>query len=482
MATLELHLAGARLARPRRRIDVRAAAIAWPLWMLAASLTAGALFLILATFSTPMPPRMGFRGWVPLAAMLYATIGARIATRRSRNPVGWLLIAIGLVYGLNALAEEYGAWSYYHEHDWRPGIDAAAWFAAVAPNLTVAFAAFAFLLFPDGKLISRRWRPLASVIAALAILTIAGYALLPNTLNWGVANQLSLPFLRSYPESAIDPLFAVLYRIRAVVLLAPFAVMYWRIRHSSGVVRQQLKWAATAGTFASIAFAINAFVVKNPTTQFILMLGVLVVPIALGIAIRRYRLYEIDVILNRALVWGALSAVLAGLYAASVGMFTNLFTQITDEKSDAALIITTLVVAGAFSPIKSFLQTLVERWFPNPSSTGGGLRAFSSDVETYLLFNDRTRLLSRFLDETVASLGATGGALFLSRRGALTKVHSVGRWADERELSLTLREDGKQICRIDLGPRENGAPYTDEHRELLRSAAELVRQSLVQAA
>jgi hypothetical protein len=324
---------------------------------------------------------------------------------------------------------------------------------------------------------SRRWVPVAIVIAALGVTSIVGNLLAPQILRpYNIANPLT-PEALWISRLDWDGVLDVLYLARIVVLVVPLIAVIIKLVRAKGERRQQMKWVATAGLLSTVLFATYALGLKDPVLGNLVVLSVIAIPVALWIAISRYRLYEIDLILNRALVYTALTAVLAGVYTASIGLFQKLFQSLTGEKSDAAIILTTLTVAAAFTPVKTWLQTTVDSRFRSGPSVRG-LGAFGTAVDMHLAMTDRERLLRMFLDESVSAFGAQGGALQIFGDGPPRIAQVSGHWNGDARLACTFKDGEGEIARLFLGPRLNGDPYTEAHRASLRSVSEKVSEAL----
>jgi hypothetical protein len=311
------------------------------------------------------------------AGLIFLVVGVMIARRRPENPIGWILCTAGLMSAVQSFGEEYGIYSFSVDP-----LPAATWVAwagnAVYALWLVAPISFVFLLFPTGHLPSRRWRPLAWLAAAV----IAGWTVY---LAFGVATLSNDPLIRNPARIvAVTRFFAAIGLVSAVlipvIVLGPALSLIARFRRSQGIERLQLKWVAywaalevvaflVAGTMAQIYGAEDSGLlgaIAWYTTVFGLALGL---PLVIAIAILRYRLWEIDVLINRTLVYVPLTALVAGLYTASIGLFQRLFTSATGSSSISAIVLTTLVVAAAFTPIKNHLQVLVDRYFkPDPAA------------------------------------------------------------------------------------------------------------------
>jgi len=202
------------------------------------------------------------------------------------------------------------------------------------------------------------------------------------------------------------------------------------------------------------------------------------IPVTLTIAILRYRLYEIEIILNRALVYGALTAILAGLYSASISLFQKMFIAFTGEKSDAAVVITTLILASAFTPIRTRLQAAVDQRVRDVRDPSRRLADFRKRVESVVWVIDTRLLLRRLLEEAVAAFDAVNGAAYLQTGASEMTIATHGDWQEEVRLTASLAVQGKVLGRIVLGPRRNDAAYTAEDKEILSSAMDAVAGAL----
>ena len=456
--------------KARTPIDLRSAALPSLVFAACGVLCSFAVLMILAMWSDDLPDRLGFRGWVPIASLLYAAVGARIASSHPKNWLGWLILGIGATYALNTFAEEYAHYAIFHLLRSLPFYDVAAGYAAVAPNIVATLGGLAYLTFPDGRLPSRRWRAVAILVAGLGIVTIVGYALAPRTLPpYSIANPFTPDALWSFRPEA-PGIIEALYRIRVVVLVVPLLALLLRVERAHGIERQQLKWVATAGTFSALMFGVYAVGLRDPIIGYAVALGVISVPIALWIAIARYELYQIDAILNGAVVYTSLTAVLGGVYIAMIGVTQRVFQAVTGEQSDAPVILATLAVAGAFTPVRGALQSTVDRRFRR-GRPSAGLDALVRDIGTYLVMTDRDRLLRRFLEEAVTAVGAAGGALVVVDSKGERLAYSIGPAVSDVRLSCSFTCKDDLSIRLAFGDRADRGPYTSEHRELLISAA-----------
>ncbi len=295
-----------------------------------------------------------------LMVVAFSALGALLATRRPRNAIGWILCFASLALAVTGWARAWYVHAEYAAPGSQPVPDALLWFAnwifvwGFFPLVTALL-----LLFPDGQLPSRRWRPVAALIAlALGCLTI-GYAFEPGELD-------------SYPRAenvlgvggalgdVIDVLQGLGYPLFAFAAIGSAAALVTRFRRSSGIERQQLKWMAAAAGLAVLAWFVNAVLdqVFGINSAFFLPIVLLAIPAAAAVAILRYRLYDLGRIVNRALVYGALTATLAATYLGLV-----LLIGLTVGQSDVATALSTLAVAALFRPARARIQAAVDHRF-----------------------------------------------------------------------------------------------------------------------
>jgi signal transduction histidine kinase len=301
-------------------------------------------------------------------------VGVLLATRRADNPVGWLLLANGLVLALNGVAQAYADYALLAHPGALPGAEWAALFADKGwPTLFAGVTAIAFV-FPDGRLPTPRWRPIAiAAAAAFGVLTAASL-LSPEPFSKpfdGVSNPLP-----SLPELVIAPLFVISGVGGLASLGAAAFAMRVRMGRSSDVERLQIKWLAYAAMLipSSVIICLAISGGDGTATGVALSVTLLAIPAAIGIAVTRYRLYEIDRLINRTLVFAGLTAGLAATFTAiSLGLGVALGGGATLPTAAA-----TLAVALGFAPLRKRLQILVDRRFDRARYEG--LRM----VETYL--------------------------------------------------------------------------------------------------
>jgi hypothetical protein len=275
-----------------------------------------------------------------------ATLGAFIATRQPANPIGWIFCALGAWGGV---VETWEAFPYHA----LPTSEVGEWIVGWSWVLDMSAYALVFLLFPTGRLLTPRWRFVVWLLAAGCVLGVPGQALNPDN----PANPLPVDSV------VIDVMFGLGMLLVLFALIAAVASVWIRYRRAAGVERLQLRQLVVAGSVVLPIMGLAIpFYYDSAAVQAAVGLAFLALPVAAGLAILRYRLYDIDVVINRALVYGALTATLAAAYIASVLLLQLALSGFT-EGSSLAVAASTLAVAALFRPARSRIQAAVDKRF-----------------------------------------------------------------------------------------------------------------------
>jgi hypothetical protein len=342
-------------ARSNRRL-------AWGLAALALAVTTAGVVLSLSTGNDVSRGTEIFPLVVGAIAIVFAGVGALIATRQPDNAIGWLFLGAGVAAGIAGLASSYA--DYWVDDRPGPALlgETAAWYGSLSwiPWILVP-ATFLLLLFPDGRLLSRRWRP----VAWCAALGIGGVFLTTGLTPGRLEDypQVTNPY--GLDSALLDPLTGLAFLLVAVGIVGSSASLVVRFRRARGELRQQIKWLAFAGVIAAvtvIAGVPSYDLVGQDIANIAIMLSVLGLPLAAGSAILRHRLYDIDVVINRTLVYGALTATLAGCYLGAVLLLQLVLSGVTED-SGLAVATSTLAVAALFRPARARIQAAVDRRF-----------------------------------------------------------------------------------------------------------------------
>jgi hypothetical protein len=300
-----------------------------------------------------------------LAFAAFMAVGALIVAHRPGNAVGWIFSAIGLLTATGWLATEYTARANLGRPDALPGGVLAAWYTSWYwyPTLGLLLV-FTLLLFPTGRLLSARWRPVAVVAAAATVGITALWALKPTLRdeeNYIVRNPIGLAWVQDPDQTAVG---AVLYGLLLVCMVAAGLSLVLRFRRSHGPERQQLKWFTYAGTLLILSLLASDYLLPDSSLVEVLAgLIIALVPVAAGIAILQHRLYDIDRLINRTLVYGLLTALLGGVYVGTVLVLGQLFGGVAGNPPSWAVAGATLAVAALFQPARRRIQQAVDRRF-----------------------------------------------------------------------------------------------------------------------
>jgi hypothetical protein len=332
-------------------------ALAWSIWALSVvSATLGLLLMFLnGSFKDLLDESLGIDAALALA---FPTVGAIIASRRPSNAIGWIFCTIGLCGGAEVFTVEYGTYALVTNPGSLPAGVIATWIGTWVwlPSVTLTIT-FLLLLFPHGRLLSPRWRPVAWFAAGLTVVAVVFFALAPwDLLDPGVParNPFGIEGLRDLGVAVATPVFV----IGIPTMLLSVASLVLRLRRSRGEERQQLKWFVYAGVLS-----VGAILLPSVASSLLQLLVLPLLPVAAGIAILRYRLYDIDLLINRTLVYGALTALLVAVYVGSIVVLQGLLRALTGQESQLAIVASTLAVAALFNPLRRRIQSFIDRRF-----------------------------------------------------------------------------------------------------------------------
>jgi hypothetical protein len=379
------------------------AGLAWSLGTLSVTMFVANLVLYFLAPSVQSTSNWGTVGTVSdmlvfVSFLAFPVVGALIASRRPHNPVGWICLAVGLLWMLIDTLDYYGTYG-VTQRGAVPFPEAIAalnnWLWVPAVGL---LGTYLLLLFPDGKLPSRGWRPLALFSGAvIVLLSISGF-LAPGPLEnqGGVRNPFGLeghPWI-TYAGYVILPLLPL-------CMLASALSLVLRYRRSGGEVRQQIKWIAFAASFMGVLYlgimstGILTWLLSAPDAprdmgtrslwgallEDVGVLSFAGVPVAIGFAVLRYRLYDIDLIINRTLVYGSLTATLVAVYMGSIVVLQGFLRALIGQESQLAIVASTLAVAALFNPLRHRIQSFIDRrFYRRKYDARKTLEAFSSTL------------------------------------------------------------------------------------------------------
>jgi hypothetical protein len=370
-------------ARERSREDGGARAaflLAWSLAGLSAAMFVASVPLLVLARSAHIPSSWEANLTVGdllggVIFLIFPLVGALIASRRPRNAIGWILLAEGLLWMFLGMTDYYGLYGVA-----RPGsVPFPVGVAAVNNFMWVPavglLGTYVFLLFPDGRLPSRRWRPLAWLSGTVIVLVSILVGLTPGGLQnlGGIRNPYAL---EGYPW--LETVAYVVLPLLPLCMLASVISLVMRYRRSRGEERQQIKWIAFAASFVGLLYLIAMvcafifpsgawFQAGSPLWLDLLGYAALssftLVPIAIGFAVLRYRLHEIDIIINRTLVYGSLTISLALVYVGLVVSLQYVFRALAGGDSQLVIVASTLAIAALFNPLRRRNQSFIDRRF-----------------------------------------------------------------------------------------------------------------------
>jgi hypothetical protein len=329
-----------------------------------------------------------------------------------------------------------------------------------------------FYLFPDGKWVNPRLRPL--VVGTILLVQVP----------WNM-----------FPESPLSPWqWAWTEHLVALAVVwgpAVYAQTLRYIKMTDPVRRQQTKWfvfgsaAAVVGAIGGMMPRLADKTLNDPSNpgglQYILIstavvyFCVMLLPMSIGISIMRYRLWDIDIIINKTLVYIPLTGILAGMYAASIRVFQGLFENVLGTNTDVAVVMTTLVLASTFTPIKNALQEAVDKRFKAPPAASDKLHALIEEMRMFVDLNDSQQISRRVMEDVTRAFAAQGGAVYMMRDGEHQLAYTYGHWHEsEAVMSAPVICDGREFGVIKLTKRADGEAYTEQDESTLREVVTLL--------
>jgi hypothetical protein len=391
--------------------------LAWSLGGLSVAMFVGASVFTLLALLAKGESLYGMGELAVFALFLaFPVVGTLISTRRPENAIGWVCMAAGLCWMSIGIEEQLKAYALATSGQPLTSVT----YAALTQGLWVPpvglLGIYMILLFPDGKLPSRRWHPLAWFAGFLMVLLVLGFAFLPGPLEGypGVRNPLGIESLAWATDIAV---FVIL--LFPACILASAASLVFRYRRARCEVRQQIKWLAFAACFVGatyfcgllgqLLFAPASFQAGGPpepmwvsVSNNLVFLSYVGIPVAVGFAVMKYRLYDIEIIINRALVYGSLTLSLAGTYLGSVVALQYAFRSITGGDSQLAVVASTLAIAALFVPLRRRIQAFIDRrFYRSKYDAARTLEAFSKRLRDETDLEALSGDLDRVVRETV---------------------------------------------------------------------------------
>jgi len=312
---------------------------------------------------------------VYLPFLAFPIVGALVASKRPRNPIGWICLTSGLFWMFFAIGDASNAYELARTGTVTSSVTIDALTQAIWVPPVGLLGIYMILLFPEGRLPSRRWRPFAWFCGAVMVLIPVVFVFVPGPLedHPGVRNPFGL---EQYPWLQGVAAFGVLLLPLCVLISALSMVL--RYRRSGTEVREQIKWLAFAASFVGVTYLSAVIVLifvpelfsggdKTPVLSWLIpgfmLMSFAGIPIAIGFAVLKYRLYDIDIVINRALVYGSLTATLIALYFGGIVLLQRVFVLLTGQESTLAAVASTLMIAALFAPLRRRIQSFIDRRF-----------------------------------------------------------------------------------------------------------------------
>jgi hypothetical protein len=355
----------------------RVAALLWTVVALQVALVPlGVLFEVLNRPSSSSGLGLLVDAVLGAASILtFPAVGALIFWRRPEHPIGWLFCCVNLGWAINNFAGPYAKYALVVNPGAVPGGKLAVWFYFWPGPVSVSLLVLLFLLFPDGRPLSNRWRLVAWLTVGYAVVSAVTLAFAPGPIDDTIGFKVDNPAgVGGFVGHVIRLLADIVQPLTVPLLVVALISLALRQRRSRGQERQQLKWFTSALILYIILVGTDtAFFVYYgsasglpgwaSTFNDVAISSDVLIPIAAGIAILRYRLYDIDVIINRTLVYSVLTASLVLVYFGVVVALQYVFRVLTGGESQLAVVVSTLTIAALFNPLRRRIQGFIDRRF-----------------------------------------------------------------------------------------------------------------------
>lgn len=401
--------------------------LAWSLWALSVMLAGCATLFYFLSISISLEgrdrPPLEFLPVLLVACLAFSTVGALVASRRPANAIGWIFCALGVFLGAGFSAQFYADYTLIVRPGSLPGGEIVVWSLSWTAPVLSAAPTFLLLLFPDGRLPSPRWRPVAWLAAGAAVMSVVGLAFRPGAPDNdypSVTNVFGIGGRAGEVLELMGDAGAVLATVALSLSLVSIVV---RFRRSTAEERQQIKWIAYAGGVMITAFLLSEFFGTDLigdlvwATGFVALVGL---PVAAGVAILKYRLYDIDIVINRTLVYGPLTAALASIYFGAVFSLQYLFRALTGQESQLAVVASTLAIAALFGPLRRRIQAFIDRrFYRRKYDAAKTLDEFSSKLRDETDLDRLTGDVVAVIDETLQPAHLS---LWLRERGETSRA------------------------------------------------------------
>jgi hypothetical protein len=461
---------------PGKALGVGVSRLAWVIWLVSSVLAVAAPLLLVRAEAMDSSHARYFSlpAWVTAAALPTAAI--LILSRRPSNTIGWLLLWAGLLSAISSYAGAFVADA--GPFDTAPALALTTSWAAYGWMPSIILVGWIFLLFPDGHFASRRWRlALWNVLLWTGLFTIL-VALAPERGQGPLTPWVALDVVRG--AEGWRGIVGTAVVVMGIVAFASCATsLTVRYRRSSREQQAQLRWLS----YASVAWALGLpfDVLVFPQLMPGLSAALFLVGVAVCVSLLRYRLYDIDLVINRTLVYGPLTAILGGMFVATVALSQRVFVAVTGERSDAALVFTTLLVASVSTSIRGRLQSVVDKRFKEPSDPLKELRRLEAQLRSVADVLDISEVTKRFLDEATAAVDAECAKIEVEWDGRRVLAYTCGDWDGQAAVVVPLEWSGRRVGTVSLGARRRMPAYSEKEHETLRRSATTLARTLILA-
>lgn len=419
-------------------MGTRAWWLAWSVCALSLALAGLAIgFLVLLNLSHPGIPIYYYWVHATVITVAFSTVGAIIASRRPEHQVGWLFCAIGFLVGVDHFCGEYATYALLARPGTLPAGEAAAWVRSWIWIISGGLGVFLVLLFPNGRLASVRWRYLAWLNVFVIVGGSIAVAFSPGPIDGlgPIRNPLGIDSLgTAFGERLVDSVEVFQITVALVAVVSPFV---W-LRYAGFKERQQVKWFAYAAVLLIIGALITSLVPDLQDARWVSWVGFVIyiaglvgLPVAVGIAVLHQHLYGIDILINRTLVYGSLTTLLALLYFGGVALvqgtgsviFQMPFRTFTDQNNQFVTVGATLAIAALFTPLRRWIQGFIDkRFYRGKYDARKTLTAFSAKLRDETDLDTLSEDLVEVIKETMQPANVS---LWLR-----SDVASKGAWLD----------------------------------------------------
>lgn len=405
---------------------------------------------------------------IPLA-LVSSAVGVIIVFRIPANVVGWLFLIAAVAFAIGTLANNVAIDAVNGPTPAAEGWKYIANLPSVLFVVGLYLVVVALLLFPNGRVLSKKWRWVIGLMpVSLVVSLVSNHLTVEEPLLEGHTSFFKEPPLN---DLALGILEAASAAAALAFIVAAAMSLVLRYRRGDAEQREQLKWIALAATLLTFVITIDILAPPHPLINVADGLAFTAIPVAAGVAITKYRLYDIDILISRTLVYGPMTAILAGTYTAAIVFFRLVFVDVLDFDSDAAVATTTLAIAALFMPLKNRVQSVVDRFFKEDERKR--LDAFRREMGKTADMLDMRALATRFAEHVSAATGGPVRIVLNDTNGTIT--HPQGSTQDTVATVVPLNSGGQTIGRVEVSPPTRGILRPAQLTAIEQASTELAR-------